>query len=78
MGANGILNGYMAEYEAGGIQDAISNNVFINRIGQTDRDRLLAAGNIIDARAINRNSAMETYQAQTMHGVRDIKSIYGE
>lgn len=78
MGVNGILNGYMAECEIRKIQDAISDNVFINRMGQTDIDRLLAAGNIIDARAINRNSAMEAYQAQSTHGVRDIKCIYGE
>ena len=78
MGVNGALHGYMAEYEIRRIQDAISNNVFINRMGQTDKARLLAAGKIIDARAINRNSAMEAYQAQSKHGLRDIKSIYGE
>lgn len=78
MGVNEILNGYVAEYEIRRIQDAISDNVFINRMGQTNKARLLAAGNIIDARAINRNSAMEAYQAQSTYGVRDIKSVYGE
>ena len=78
MGGDGALHGYMAEYEIRRIQDAISNNVFINRMGQTDKARLLAAGKIIDARAINRNSAMEAYQAQSIHGLRDIKFIYGE
>ena len=78
MGVNGILNVYMAEYEIRRIQDAISDNVFINRMGQTDRARLLAAGNIIDARSINKNRAMEAYQAQSAHGTRDIKSIHGE
>ena len=78
MGVNGAIHGYMAEYEIIRIQDAISNNVFINRMAQTDKARLLAAGKIIDARAIKRNSAMEAYQAQSIHGLRDIKSIYGE
>ena len=68
----------MAGYEIERLQDAISDNVFINKIGQTDRARLLAAGNIIDARAINKNRAMEAYQAQSAHGTRDIKSIHGE
>ena len=78
MSINGILNGYMAGYEIERLQDAISDNVFINKIGQTDRARLLAAGNIIDARAINKNRAMEAYQAQSAYGTRDIKSIHGE
>ena len=78
MNINGILNGYMAGFETERLQDAISDNVFINRMGQTDRARLLAAGNIIDARAINKNRAMEAYQVQSAHGTRDNKSIHGE
>lgn len=78
MSVNGMLSGYMAGYEAGRIQNAFDDNYFINKIGQTDRARLLAAGNIIDARATNRNSAMEAYQIQSACGVRDIKPMYGE
>lgn len=78
MSVNGILNGYMAGRETGRTQDAIDDNVFINKIGETNRARLLAAGNIIDARTINKNRAMEAYQVQSAHGTRDIKSIHGE
>ena len=78
MGINGIINGYMAGRETGGTQDTIDDNVFINKLGETNRARLLAAGNIIDARAINKNRAMEAYQVQSAHGTRDIKSIHGE
>ena len=78
MSINGIINGYMAGRETGRTQDTIDDNVFINKIGETNRDRLLAAGNIIDARAINKNRAMEAYQVQSTHGTRDIKSIHGE
>ena len=78
MSINGILNGYMAVHETGRMQDTIDDNVFINKIGQSDRARLLAAGNIIDARAISKNRAMEAYQVQSAHGTRDIKSIHGE
>ena len=78
MSVNGILNGYMTGHETGRIQDTIDDNVFINKIGETNRARLLAAGNIIDARTINKNSAIEAYQVQAAYGTRDIKSIHGE
>lgn len=78
MSINGIINGYMAGRETGRTQDTIDDNVFINKIGETNRARLLAAGNIIDARTINKNRAMEAYQAQSAYGTRDIKSIHGE
>lgn len=78
MSINGIINGYMAGHETKRVQDAISDNVFINKIGETNRARLLAAGNIIDARTINKSRAMEAYQAQSAHGTRDIKSIHEE
>lgn len=78
MSINGIINGYMAGHETERVQDAISDNVFINKIGETNRARLLAAGNIIDARTINKSSAIEAYQAQSAYGTRDIKSIHGE
>lgn len=78
MGINGIINSYMAGRETGGTQDTIDDNVFINKIGETNRARLLAAGNIIDARTINKSSAIEAYQAQSAYGTRDIESIHGE
>ena len=78
MSINGIINGYMAGRETGRTQDTIDDNVFINKIGETNRARLLAAGNIIDARTINKNRAMGAYQAQSAYGTRDIKSIHGE
>lgn len=74
MSISGISDDYMAGYENGRIQNTFDDNDFIKRIGQAHRARLLAAGKIIDARAINRNTAMETYQAQSACGVRDIKS----
>lgn len=78
MRINGILDGYMAGHEIGKMQNAFEDNYFINKIGQPNRARLLAAGNIIDARAINGNSVMEAHQIQSVCNMRDIKPMYGE
>ncbi|MCH5262445.1 MAG: hypothetical protein J1F42_05980 [Lachnospiraceae bacterium] len=60
MSINEILNGCMAGYETERVQ-----NTIIEKLLRTYRADLLAAGKIIDARAINRNSAIEAYREQS-------------
>lgn len=73
MGINRILTSHMAGYESEKVQNPI-----IEKLLQTDKGGLLAAGRIIDARAISRNSAMEAYRVQSAYGVREIKLMYDE